>query len=282
MNADQFAQVRTHGAGLLHGLSNTDYHTGPGLSVSGVKRFRRTPFHFHALQAPNAAPRSVPSPAMINGTLVHCLTLEPDQFARRYVVGPDVSKLTRQWKDFASEASAAGMEVISEQQAVSAQLQAAALRKLPDVATLLDDGRPEVSAYWTDEATGVLCKCRPDWVSPVAMDTGVILVDVKTTRDASPDAFKRSGADLGYHLQAKWYCEGYALASGLQVHGLVFACVESEFPHACAAYMLDDATLDKAAVSLREALTRYAECVKRSEWPSYPVDITTLQFPPWA
>jgi hypothetical protein len=275
-------QAIADGAGVVHGLSNEAYHAGPGLSVSGVKRFRRTPFHFHALARPHAAPPAMPSAAMVNGTLVHCLTLEPAEFFKRYVIGPEVDKRSREWKDFVRDSTEAGWQVISAQQHQAAQRQADALRRLPDVATLLDDGRPEVSAFWTDEATGVLCKCRPDWVSPVAMGTGVILLDVKTTSDASAEAFARSAATLGYHLQAKWYCDGYALASGLEVHGLVFACVESEYPHAVAAYMLDEGALIKASAALRESLTRFADCVVSERWPGYPTDITTLQLPPWA
>jgi exodeoxyribonuclease VIII len=279
MSGDRFAQVREAG-GLLHGLSNEDYHQGPGLSVSGIKRFRRTPFHYHALAQPHDAPPTAPTPAMINGTLVHCLVLEPDQFFKRYVIGPDVDKRTREWKEFLRDSSAAGWEVISQVQFDAAERQANALRALPDVATLLGDGRAEVSAYWL--VGGVLCKCRPDWVSPVAFGTGSILLDVKTTKDASPQAFARSAADLGYHLQADWYCEGYAQASGMDVHGMVFAVVESEYPHACALYMLDEPALDKGRAATRDALKHYTECVKADAWPSYSPEITTLQLPPWA
>lgn len=278
---EQAIHAATHG-GIVHGLTNESYHAGPGWSVSGVKRFRRSPYHFHALKGPHGAPPKEPTAAMVNGTLVHCATLEPDEMPRRYAVGPDGPRTSKAWKDHAAWAAMTGLEPITGVQYIAALRQAAALRTLPDVDTLLSDGQPEVSAFWRDEATGVLCKCRPDWVSPVADGTGVILVDVKTTADASPEAFARSAANLGYHLQAAWYCHGYAQATGLEVHGMVFACVESEFPHAVAAYMLDDEAIAKGRAACDAALVAYAECERTCTWPSYPQDIVTLQLPPWA
>jgi PDDEXK-like domain of unknown function (DUF3799) len=146
----------------------------------------------------------------------------------------------------------------------------------------LSDGEGEVSAFWIDKATQELCRCRPDWVSPVAYGTGSILVDVQTTQDASAREFSRSALKFGYHLQAAFYCEGYALASGLDVHGMVFAVVESEYPHACAAFMLSDHAMNRAREEMREALGVYAQCRTSGVWPGYPREIQTLDLPSWA
>ena len=97
------------------------------------------------------------------------------------------------------------------------------------------------------------CKCRPDSVNP-AGNGGVILLDLKTCQDASAEGFPKSIARHGYHLQAAWYSDGYERASGQKVLGFVFACVESESPHAAAAYMLDDESLDKARAEVRRLL----------------------------
>lgn len=269
-------------AGLHHDIPNEAYHSGPGLSHSGVKRLRRTPFHFRALlDRTDAAPRSTPSPQMINGTLTHCALLEPLQFDSRYVIGPEISKNSKLYKDFAASLPN-GVELISQQQRDAAFRQAEALRELPDIGTLLSSGDPEVSAFWTDADTGVLCKCRPDWVSPVGYGNGVVLLDVKTAADASPEGFAKAVANFGYHTQADWYCAGYSAASGLDVHGMVFAVVESEFPHACAAYMLDDTALARARDDNRAALRLYAKCETAQSWPGYSPAIQIITLPRWA
>lgn len=277
--------------GVHHGMSNDAYQRGPGLSVSQVKRLGVSPFHMHALTQPRTAPPKAPTPAMQNGTRVHCALLEPDQFARRYIVGPDISKNSNAWKLFAAEAEAREQAVITQLEQDQAYAQAAALMALPEVTELLGEGEPEVSAYWLedpDEAAGVeadgavLCRCRPDHVHPVAHGSGVVLLDVKTAADASAEGFRKAVHNFGYHQQADWYCRGFARASGLTVHGMVFGVVESEFPHAAAVYMLSDAALLKARKANADALALFARCRAQNKWPGYPSGIQVIDLPPWA
>jgi PDDEXK-like domain of unknown function (DUF3799) len=268
---------------VLHGIENQAYHTGPGLSHSGVKRIRtKTPYHFHALNQPHDAPPSAPSPQMMNGTLVHCALLEPAAFDARYVVATEgADKRSKAYREFV--AANPDREVITSLQRDQAFAQADALRRVPRIAELMKTGGPERSVYWRDPATQVLCKCRPDWVSEGWGDGGqaVMLLDVKTTADASRDAFRKSIGNFGYHTQADWYCSGYAMATGREVLGMVFAVVESEYPHACAVYMLSDTALLKAREENREALNRFAECEAANDWPSYPSEIQVLDLMPW-
>jgi hypothetical protein len=268
--------------GVLLGLDNEAYHKGPGLSHSGLKRLRKSPFHYRELERERDVPPAAPTPQMFNGTLTHCALLEPSQFDVRYVVGPDVDKRSKEWREFTKQVPTC--EVITSLQRDAAFRQADALRRLPDVAALLSSGEPEVSAYWIDEATHVLCKCRPDWVSSGWGDSGraVMLLDVKTASDASPEGFSKAVANFGYHTQADWYCTGYALATGLEVLGMLFAVVESEYPHACAAYMVDDDALLRARMDNRKALELYARCAANDEWPGYPTGIQVITLPRWA
>ena len=269
--------------GIRHGLSNAAYHASGALSCSEVKRLRKSPFHYHAHLTPTAPPK-LPTAAMLNGTLVHCALLEPAEFDKRYVVGPEVSKNSNAWKIFKAERE--GAEVITQVQRDAAFAQAANLRALPEVDSLMADGMPEVSAFWFEDdaelEAPVMCRCRPDWVGVVAYGTGAVLIDVKTGTDASPEGFSRAVQNFSYHLQADWYCRGYAKAAGIDVHGMVFAVVENEFPYAAAAYMLSDAALIKARAANREALKKYAQCRAAQSWPGYAPGITVIDLPPWA
>lgn len=277
------ARTRAEGAIIVPDLDNGEYHRGPGLSSTGVRRFRRSPFHFRALAADREDRPDLDddqTAAMFNGTLVHCATLEPAQFHLRYAIGPDVRKNSAEWREFV--ASAGTRTPITSLQAVRAMAQAEALRSLPDVAPLLSKGEPEQSAFWIDPDTGVLCKCRPDWVTPVAHGTGSMLLDVKTTTDASEDAFARTVVNYGYHQQADWYVKGWGHASRRHVYGFVFAVVESTFPFAAASYILDDDALQQARRMNHKALRQFAECERRQEWPGYPKGMQVLSLPAWA
>ena len=170
-------------------------------------------------------------------------------------------------------------EIVEDVQMRTALAQAAAVRALPDVAALLGDGYGEASAFWIDEATGELCKCRPDWVSPAG--DGVILVDGKTCQDASPEGFGRAVANYAYDLQAAHYAEGFRLATGLRVYGFIFAAVESAWPHAAAAYMLPDDWLDAALIERRRLIDLYAKCRRENRWPGYGSQLRQLVRPRW-
>lgn len=269
---------------VIHNLRNEAYHAGPGISVSQIKRLKRTPLHMHALTLPRAAPESAPSPQMFNGTLVHCALLERAEFDRRYMVGPEVNKLTKEWKAFKADCEVQHLTPIDQLQRDRAFAQADSLAALPECAELMADGVAETSAYWhdhSDPADPVLCRCRPDWVSFVGRGTSAILMDVKTAQDASPEGFSKAVAAFGYHQQADWYCKGYEAASGLQVHGMVFVVVESEYPFAAKAHMLSDKALATAAEENAAALALYRACRAAGDWPGYGAGISIVDLPPW-
>lgn len=266
--------------GLHHDMPNGVYHAVPALSASGLKKLARSPRHYYGALLDPQRPAAEETPSMLAGTLAHCAVLEPGQMEKRYVVRPPGTDLrTKEGKAWAAAVDPA-LTVITRDQNDTAWRQARAVRALPEVAALLSKGQPEVSAFWVDDETGELCKCRPDFVSPAG--EGVILVDVKTCQEASPTGFARAVANYAYNLQASWYSRGYQCATGQQVLGFVFACVEADYPHAAAAYMLDDAALEKAAAENRRLLNLYAACKATNTWPGYPDTIQPLSLPAWA
>lgn len=265
--------------GLHKAMPAEQYHAIAAMSAGGLKRMRQSPAHFFGMQLdPNRPPPGEPTPAMKNGTLVHTALFEPDQVDARYVVKPEGMNFStmegKAWRD------AQTREIVEASQMAAAKAQAAAVRAVPDLAALLADGYGEASALWIDPETGELCKCRPDWTSPAG--AGVVLLDGKTCQDASPEGFGRAIWNMSYHLQAAWYIDGFEAATGLRVHGFVFAAVESAWPHAAAAYMLGDDVLDAARRENRRLLNRYAECKRTGIWPGYGSDIQLINLPAWA
>jgi exodeoxyribonuclease VIII len=264
----------SHMTGLVYGLANSEYHSIPALSASGLKLLAKTPFHYRN------RPTKPPTSAMFAGTLAHCAILESSEFFSRYVIRPaEIDLRTKDGKAWMASVPA-GMEVITEEQARTARMQELAVHEMPAIAPLLAVGQPEVSAFWVDEQTGERCKCRPDWVHTV--EGGVILLDVKTATDASPSGFQRAMWNFRYDLQAAWYSDGFEKASGVPVLAFVFVVVESDAPHAAAAYCLSDETMAAAREDNRRLLDLYAECKRTDTWPGYPTSIGILNRPAWA
>lgn len=290
--------ARTELLGVIPGLSNEDYHAGPGVSSSMLSSMAKTPAHCWALHhAPDRPVREQTKP-MLTGTLAHCAVLEADAMAARYIVTPEDAPrrpTAAQWKakkpSSDSQAAmawwtvfnenAAGRQVITADQYETTQRQLAAVLAIPELAALLSSGQAEQSAYWIDIGTGLLCRCRPDWVH-LLPDGRVILLDLKTTSDASPEQFARSVWNFGYYRQAAWYSQGYTVASGREVAGFVFGAVTSDYPYLAVAYMVDDDAMARGAADCRRLLDSYAECQRTGHWPAYGSGVQLLSLPAWA
>lgn len=265
--------------GIVHDLPIDEYHASPAISHSGLCDFARSPLHYYARHIDPERPPEEPRAGQLEGTLAHCAILEPDQFDRRYAVGPCDDRRLKAWKSWA-ETLAPHITALRPSEAAAARAQAASVRALPEVAQLLAAGNAEVSADWRDAQTGVHCRCRPDWVHPLG-GCRVILLDVKTYSSASPVEFAQQVARNAYHRQAAWYTDGYAQAAGVEVMGFVFVAVETAWPYAACAAMLDDDGIERGRVENRALLARFAECQRAGEWPGYSNSIELIPLPRW-
>lgn len=146
------------------------------------------------------------------------------------------------------------------------------------------EGKAEASVYWNDAETGELCRCRPDF-----WRWDGIIVDLKTTDDASPQAFGKSVANWRYHVQAEMYLDGMnaAWAAGNFPDGyakpkaFIFLVVEKKPPYAVASYVLDAESAAQGQREYRENLAVFAECKRNDSWPAYGDDIQTVGLPTW-
>jgi hypothetical protein len=259
----------------LPGLSNEEYHQLPAVSPSGLKLLNRSPLHYYdRFLAPDREP-SVPTAAMALGTALHLAVLEPATLTARVAVAPTCDRRTKagkeSWAEF--EQRAAGRLVISRDDGDRVLAMAAAVRKHPAAQLLLNmPGKAEQSYTWTDEATGVACKCRPDWHS----DDHAIVVDVKTTQDASREAFSKSIANFDYHLQAAWN------RRALDAEQFIIIAVESARPYAVAVFTVSGALLAAGERRIDAALERLAECQASNEWPGYgDLVLDPIDLPGW-
>jgi hypothetical protein len=277
--ATDHALLAPPAVGIVPGMPIETYHALPPVSNSGLNDFARSPHHFFHLHRNPFRPAPEPKQGHLEGQLAHCAILEPGEFLCRYKVAPVMNRNTKVWKQFVEDNPR--HVCIQTDQADTALAQARSVATLPEVEQLLSRGRPEVSAFWLDEATGLACRCRPDFVHPID-DRRVILVDVKTCGDASTREFGRQVARKGYHRQAAFYSDGYAAAAGVEVVGFVFVAVEMAWPYAASAVMLDDEGLAQGRADYRALLERLAECERANKWPGYCSTVEQITLPRWA
>jgi exodeoxyribonuclease VIII len=255
------------------------YHALDPVSKSQLDTLDLSPAIFFARHRAAGRPAPTAKAGQLEGQLAHCSVLEPDEFHKRYAIGPTVNRNTKVWKEFVEEN--AGAVAIQHDQYEAATRQAVSVRALPEIGEALQNGKAEVSAFWTDEQTGVACRCRPDWVNDCG-DAGVILLDLKTYSSANPHEFRKQVARKRYDVQAAFYSDGYAAASGRPVLGFVFVAVETEYPFAANAFMLDEESLEAGRAKYRKNLRTYAECERTSTWPGYSTGIDIIRLPQWA
>jgi exodeoxyribonuclease VIII len=193
------------------------------------------------------------------------------------------------WSDLVAMNAATndGKEIITADEYAQLQGMRDAVMAHPAAAGLLTSvpGRAEVSAYWNDPITGALCRCRPDF-----WRADGILVDLKTTDDASPDAFAKSLYNWRYHVQHPFYIDGCRQAieqggtGGLdlpQPTHFLFIVVEKKAPHAVAVYKLDQETVELGAREYRRDLATYADCLAADSWPAFGETIRPIGVPEW-
>lgn len=266
--------------GVYPGMTPEEYFAVEAVNNSILKDMAKSPAHCYALHfAPNRPKRSQTA-SMATGSLVHCAVLEPHLMASRYVTKPEgLDMRTKAGKEWA-ESVPAGVEVISNEQAADAERCRAAVLAVPELHELFSSGEAEQSAFWTDDQTGMLCKLRADWVHTLA-DGRVVLVDLKTTTDASPEAFQKTVWNYGYHRQAAWYSMGWEKATGQKVAAFVFAAVTNAYPFIAAAHMLDSDYMSIGEEECGELLEALADCKATGVWPAF-LGMNLLQPPAWA
>ena len=284
--------------GIYFGISNEDYHAGPGISKSGLDIIhQQSPLHYWAAYIdPEREPREETA-AFRLGNAIHAAVLEPGEFDHRYALIPEdaprrptVTQINAKkpsddtlyaigwWNDF--DAKNENVTILSPEEWSVAQKIGANARLHPLAKSIFNEGDAELSVFWTDPETEVLCKCRPDWL--ISPNPKHVILDLKSTADASPDGFMRSAYNYGYHRAAAWYLDGVEAATGDRPDAFMFLAVEKKAPFAVAYYYADEAMIELGRRECRAALRTYANCLSSGKWPGYPEMVVPLGLPRWA
>lgn len=260
-------------------MTEHEYRAAPAISRSALWKIRESPEKFKwAMEHPEE-----PTPALIFGQVFHKLALEPLTFGEEFAVAPNVDRRTKEgkaaWAEFT--ASADGKTVITQDVFDKASEMVCALYRAPYVKKLLN-GQHEVPMFWTDEMTGEACKCRHDAVSVIGGND--IIVDLKTTADASTEAFMRSAINYGYDFQAAMYSDGYEKNTGKKPL-FVFIAIEKDPPYSVNILQADELFLKRGYDVFRELIGIYHSCKETGNWYGYLGAynaINNLGLPAWA
>ena len=299
---------------LIHNHPDFKYHSAPGLSSGAIRCFyRQSPLHYRKAYLDRELPRKE-TEAMLLGTLVHCLVLEPDSFEQRYqreldlADYPEALRTVAEMKKYCEKHRLPTTGVKSEliariqehdetapvwdllvyrqkeqtkQEVIKTGLWDKARRMRDgvfanaDVANLFKDGKPEVSVWGQHDSTGIITKCRSDWLR----DEDGLVVDLKTCACSSPEFFAKACADHDYAMQQVHYMETLASA-GYPQEVFAFVAIESEEPYICQPYFLDDRSIHLTEDVYHTAMERLRVCTEQNIWPTY-TDQSELSLPVW-
>ena len=256
-----------------------EYHADTAIGHSMLEDFRKSPA-LYVGRATNMIAQREASDEMILGSALHVRVLERDQWDNKVAVAPRCDRRTRDgkavWAEFEARAGTrlrltveAMGAVVSMARSIEANNAAAGLLGMSCAR--------EFGVRWTDAATGLECKCRPDaWT-----DSGLI-VDLKTSRDPSSSAWRRQAANYGYHRQAAWYIHGCEMHFGFP-HEHVFIVVGNTEPFDCFCYRLNHEAIALGAQQNRADLDRLYGCVRSGLWKVDGGDaVRTISIPTWA
>jgi len=260
---------------IERGMSFKDYLADTACSRSDLLAMIQSPAH--CIDA--KVNKTDPTKSMKLGTLLHSCILEPESVKKNYCFAPDVDRRTKEGKAEYAEFlrwNKKKIVVPYEHLEIARHVVRAVEHNEFAQSLLRAKGSSEVSIFWTDAETGVRCKIRPDrWRADG------IAVDVKSTQDASPEAFAKDIYKYFYHVQAAFYVDGIA-ATGDTPRAFVFQACETVSPFGIAHYVLDNESMDLGRSVYRKLLATYADCSKSGQWPSYPEAIVPLSLPRYA
>jgi hypothetical protein len=270
--------------GVYPGTHIETYHRWPCASNSRLSKLLRSPAHLKAyLDEPQDD-----TAALIMGRAAHSAILEPELFAKLYGRSSGADRRTKagkqEWDDLLAQFGE-GYVLKPDDHDAARKMRDAVYAHASASKLLAGDGDVEFSVVWDAHCYGdekdelVRCKARLDKFSPAI--AGGVIVDVKTTKDASPREFERSIFTYGYHRQAALYLDA-AHTAGIDAEHFVIIAVEKESPWAVGVYRLTDGAIEAGREQVMKLLKTYAMCEALGSWPAYGDDVKDIAIPTWA
>jgi hypothetical protein len=306
---------KNNGVGFaVKNIPNEEYHRGPGISSSDIKALINGTVKSWIHNKLNPEP---PTPTQRLGTAIHTMVLEPDQFWARYCFFTDApaapGRATKEgkaeWKEYleyfkdkngeelrfdisSEDWKSRWMkwrhpdfkrEIISSEDWEICKGIYSSVKAHPMINQMFADGDSEVSMYWIDRETNILCKARADRLN----HTFPCIPDLKSTEDAGLDAFEHQITSYDYHVSAFWYLWGAKEVFQKDFENFVYVPCEKKPPYQVTFYTADEGSLSVAEGLCRAGLTIYKNYLNESKnkkdvWTGHSLEPKSAGIRPYA
>lgn len=257
-------------------MTNEEYHADPAFSKSDLDAAAKSGKHLYDKLF---GPKRESTPAFDFGTAFHAAALPGEDFDQVAARMPDgLKKTTKEGKAFMAEHK--GKILLNNSDAYALDQMMLSMSEHPVARGLLNggwQGKSEQSYFAVDPETGLDVKCRPDFI----LNDGSLIIDLKTTLDASPKGFQRSLVSYRYYVQAAFYMDVVEMATGTRPLAFLFIACEKQRPFQIGAYCADDAMIEVGREHARRDLQKIAEWKASNTWPGYSDRAEIISLPKW-
>ena len=239
---------------------SVEYHSHPALSASLAKLIvQRSPLHaWTASRALNPDFEEEHKDEFDLGHVVHSLVLEGDE-SKLVIVEKDDWR-TKEAREAKLAARETGKTPILARKMPQVRAVVQAVKDCiagSELAGIFEGAHIEQPIMWQEGA--IACRCKPDLLSA---DRAIVL-DLKTTTNAEPNAFIRQITALGYDIQNDFYLRG------TKAKHFIFLPVETEPPYATSLVALGPQMLEIASKKVDFALSIWDACMRSGKWSGY-------------
>ena len=255
--------------GIYPNLSDEIYFRGPGISRSDIAESTKSMRHLYEKKYAEVRAPHVDTQPLAFGRAFHAYVLERWSFHDKFIVVDAKLPSSIKWQKI--QAANPTKHLVNRADLVTIKKMTPKLRKNRFYKSLLTGGIIEEALYWRDKKTGLLCKSKLD-----NQTLSTLVVDLKTTMDASIDAFRESSYKYGYYLQVGWYCESILQVKGKMPEGFIFFAIEKTAPYNIGVYIATEEELVEGQRVFREQLDKIKVSLDSGEWPGYSDKIRPL------
>jgi hypothetical protein len=254
--------------GIIDDLSMREYLEYDAISASDIVKVIRSPLHWKRSVRKQTKSLGV-------GEAFHKITLEGRAaFDEEFAVWKGGYKKGKEWEAFVNDN--ATKHILSQDEMADVYEMSLSVTAHPIAKNLLLLGNAEESMFWLE--SDLWAKCRLDFVSNSTKTP--IIVELKSTRDASLEAFQRQSYTLGYYIKYRWYQHAFNVFTGETVPVYVIS-TENVAPFDTVVYQVDQDSMDYADDKIHKALETIRACKKTEVYPGISSKLETLSLPPW-